>query len=182
MASVCPCLDWGMRRGLRVFVSVIVGLTIGVEVNLLYRFSHCLPNCFLGRLLNRFVNGVVREPFRTIRSLTIVGYSALDDCRILALGPFGNGAIMGIDRGVDICKEPACVDVNIDELVLEESPIFVVGLDSVRYIRLEEAAVVEVLNGSSGGVLKIVGVRGLRHGVAVSGLIIRGGFVRSIAL
>jgi len=181
MASVCPCLDWGMRRELRVFVSVIVGLTIGVEVNLLYRFSHCLPNCFLGRLLNRFVNGVVKEPFRTIRSLTIVGYSALDDCRILVLGPFGNGAIMGIDRGVDICKEPACVDVNIDELVLEESPIFVVSLDSVRYIRLEEAAVVEVLNGSSGGVLKIVGVRGLRHGVAVSGLIIRGGFVRSIA-
>ena len=181
MASVCPCLDWGMRRGLRVFVSVIDGVTSGVEVDLLHRFSHCLSNCLLGRLLNRFVNGVVREPFRTIRSLTIVGYSALDDCRILAPGPFGNGAIMGNDRGVDISKEPACVDVDIDELVLEERPILVVGLDSLRYIRLEEAAVVEVINGGGGGVLKVAWVPGLRHDVAVSGLIIRGGFVRSIA-
>jgi len=182
MAGVCPCLDWGMSRGPRVFVSVIVGLTSDVEVDLLHRFSHCLSNCLLACLLNGFVNGVVGEPFRTIRSLAIVGYSALDDCRILALGHFGNGAIMGNDRGVDICKEPACVDVDIDELVLEESPIFVVGLDSIRYIRLEEAAVVEVINDGSGGVLKVARVPGLRHGVAFNGVIIRGGFAGSIAL
>jgi len=182
MVSVCPCLDWVVRRGLRVLVSVIVGLNSGVKVDLLHRFSHCLSNCLLGRLMNGFVNGVVGEPFRTIRRLTVVGSSALDDCGILALGPFGNGAIMGNDRGVEICKELACVDVDIDELVLEESPIFVVGMDSIRYIRLEEAAVVEVINGGSRSVLKVARVPGLRHGVAFGGVIIRGGFVRSIAL